>query len=125
MKLLRFVTLEKDYDSGHRAGMLVAAHDLRENGALSSNEHAELRELLAWFNENLFVPKILEKTEHRRAISWFHESASEPIKQMWQLKHLMERHGLYVETLRTSDPGTIVYEDRWQVIAKPQKGLRL
>ncbi|NJB79587.1 hypothetical protein GGR65_002637 [Xanthomonas sp. 3376] len=44
---------------------------------------------------------------------------------MWQLKTLLDMHGHHVNVLRTSDPGTVVYQDDWQVIAKPYKGQRL
>ena len=120
--LIRFTTLATDSDSGHTSGILVSAHDLRDNGELTVNEHSELRVSLVWFNENLTVPGILKSKEHRRAISWFKPAAVEAIQRMWHLKGILELHGLYIEVLRTSDPGSIVYEDEWQIIAKPRKG---
>lgn len=122
--LLRFTTLSADPDSGHRAGVLVAAHELRDEGDLTVDEHTELRLMLSWFNEHLFVPSLLNDHEHRRAISWFRENAHEPIQKMWSLKRLLETHGVHTEILRTREPGTIVYEDKYQVIAKPPKGVR-
>lgn len=123
--LIRFTTLAIDADSGHTTGILVCAHTLRDEGDLSSQEHLELRDALSWFNEELFVPKVLERAEHRRAISWFKPAAGEAIRRMWHLKSLLDRHGHHVEVLRTSTPGTIVYEDDWQVIAKPVRGQRV
>lgn len=122
--LVRFTTLAMDPDSGQTTGILVCAHELRDNGDLTSGEHSELRNCLAWFNEHLFVPGVLKAEEHRRAISWFKPAASEAIQHMWQLKGLLEPHGFHVEVLRTADPGSIVYEDEWQLIAKPRKGQR-
>ena len=122
--LIRFTTLAADPDSGHTSGVLVAAHTLRDEGELTAQEHQQLREALSWFNQELFVPKLLEQTEHRRAISWFKPAADEAIRRMWHLKHLLDFHGCHVEVLRTSEPGTVVYEDDWQVIAKPPKGQR-
>jgi len=119
--LIRFTVLAADADSGHKQGILVAAHTLRDEGDLSVEEHMELRTALSWFNENLFVPTILDKPEHRRAISWFKPSAIEAIQKMWQLKRLLDSHGLHVDVLRSEKPGTIVYEDELQVIAKPQR----
>ena len=120
--LIRFTTLATDPDSGHTSGILVAAHDLRDDGDLTADEHTDLRTALVWFNEHLVVPGILKAEEHRRAISWFKPAASEAISRMWHLKQLLDTHGVHVEVLRTSDPGTVVYEDGWQVIAKPSKG---
>ncbi len=122
--LIRFATLATDTDSGHASGILVTAHTLRDEGDLTSEEHLELRAALAWFNEELFVPKLLERAEHRRAISWFKPAADEAVRRMWHLKELLDRHGHHVEVLRTLEPGTVVYEDDWQVIAKPRKGQR-
>lgn len=123
--LIRFATLATDTDSGYASGILVTAHTLRDEGDLTPEEHLELRAALAWFNEELFVPGLLERAEHRRAISWFKPAAEEAMRRMWHLKELLDRHGHHVEVLRTSEPGTVVYEDDWQVIAKPRKGQRL
>lgn len=122
--LIRFATLEADADSTHSTGLLVAAHTLRDEGNITRQEHAELREMLCWFNENLHVPAVLAETEHRRAISWFKPAAEEAIQRMWQLKILLELHGVNVKVLRTDEPGTVVHEDDCQVVAKPPKGRR-
>ncbi len=122
--LIRFTTLAADPDSGYTSGVLVSAHTLRDEGDLTPDEHLELGEALSWFNEQLFVPKVLEQSEHRRAISWFKPAAEEAIRRMWHLKYLLDRHGYHVEVLRTLEPGSVVYEDDWQLIAKPRKGQR-
>lgn len=122
--LIRFATLASDPDSGHSSGILVVAHSLRDEGNLTSAEHEELRLLLAWFTQNLPVPKILANTEHRRGISWFKPTATEAIGRMWELKRLMESHGHHVKVLRCSEPGSVLYQDEWQVVAKPPKGVR-
>jgi hypothetical protein len=122
--LIRFTTLAIDPDSGSTGGILVAAHTLRDEGDLSAEEHQDLRMALSWFNDHLPIPADLGRVEHRRAISWFKPAAVEAIRRMWQLKTLLDLHGHHVEVLRTVDPGTVVYEDAWQVIAKPPKGQR-
>jgi hypothetical protein len=122
--LVRFATLQFDHESGYTTGILVAAHTLRDEGDLSAQEHQRLREMLSWFNEELFVPKFLERIEHRRAISWFKPGAVEAIRRMWELKQFLLLNGIHVCVLKTNEPGTIVFEDDWQVIAKPRKGQR-
>lgn len=121
---IRFATLATDPDSGSAGGVLVAAHTLRDDGDLSVQEHDELRIALAWFNDHLHVPEVLSNPEHRRAISWFKPAAGEAIRRMWRLKSLLDSHGYHIDVLRTSEPGTVVYQDDWQVIAKPYKGQR-
>lgn len=122
--LIRFATLAPDPDSGHASGILVTAHSLRDEGSLTSEEHEELRLLLAWFTQNLPVPKSLAEVVRRRAISWFKPTAIEAIRRMWELKRLMENHGHHIKVLRTSEPGSVLYQDEWQVVAKPPKGVR-
>lgn len=122
--LIRFATLAIDPDSGRTSGVLVAAAELRDTGDLDADSHRELREALHWFNEQLVVPGVLGDIEHRRAISWFKPAATDAIRRMWQLKQLLDLHGHHVEVLRTSTPGTVVYEDDWQVVATPRRGQR-
>ena len=122
--LIRFSTLATDSGSGRAGGVLVAAHTLRDDGDLSAQDHEELRSALSWFNDHLPVPEALADPEHRRAISWFKPGAAEAIQRMWQLKTMLDLHGHHVDVLRTSDPGTVVYQDDWQVVAKPYKGQR-
>jgi hypothetical protein len=38
--------------------------------------------------------------------------------------HLLERHGVRTEVLRTDRPGYVVYEDEYQVAAIPFRGTR-
>ena len=103
---------------------MVAAHTLRDEGDISAQEHEALRSALAWFNDHLPIPTVLADGEHRRAISWFKPTAVEAIRRMWTLKEFLDAHGQHVNVLRTTDPGTVLYQDDWQVIAKPQKGQR-
>lgn len=122
--LIRFTVLATDTDSGSRQGILVAAHQLRDEGPLTAAEHAELNSQLHWFNEHLPIPATLAGTEHRRAISWFKSDASEAIRRMWLLKGMLESHGFHVEVIRAADAGTVVHEDDWQIVAKPKKNRR-
>ena len=122
--LIRFATLAQDPDSGHASGILVAASTLRDEGPLTKAEHEDLRLLLCWFNENVPVPGVLAKTGHRRALSWFKPSAKEAIQKMWILKHLLAYHGFHINVLHTKAPGSILYQDALQVVAKPSKGVR-
>ncbi|MBF6025312.1 hypothetical protein [Lysobacter niastensis] len=122
--LIRFATLDMDSDSGRPSGVLVAAHALRDEADLAAHEHEALYSALRWFNEQLPVPSALDEPEHRRAISWFKPAAVEAIRRMWHLKDLLDLHGHHVQVFRTADPGTVLYEDEWQVVAKPRRGQR-
>jgi hypothetical protein len=122
---LRFSLKVLDTDSGYNKGVLVAAHELRDNADMSVDEHRELHESLAWFNVNLNHPACLADPENRRAISWFKPEAHKPISRMWALKAILENHGYMVDVLKTESPGSILFEDGWQVVAKPPHGKRV
>lgn len=122
---LRFSTKIFDVESTRNLGILVAAHDLRDEGNITKEEHEILRTTLKWFNEQLTIPKLLKDVEHRRAISWFKPHAKEPIQKMWRLVELLRYHGIEIEVHKTNDPGIMIYEDDWQVIAKPRRGRKV
>ena len=48
-----------------------------------------------------------------------------PIARMWDVAEILEANGVEVEFLSTRDPGIVIYEDGWQVVAKPRKGARV
>jgi hypothetical protein len=121
---LRFTVLAGDRGSGRKTGVLVAAHELRDRGELSPDEERQLRESLEWFNVNLNHPACLKEPENRRAISWFKPEAKKPLQQMWALVSILRDHGIDVEVHKTAHPGLVLYEDGWQVVAKPRKGTR-
>lgn len=122
---IRFTLLSSDTDSGRKTGVLVAAHQLRDDGDLSVDEHNDLRLILSWFNQHLKIPKVLSEKGNARAISWFKTEAKKPLERMWALKALLDIHDINVEVHKTTDPGMIIYEDGWQVVAKPRKHQKL
>jgi hypothetical protein len=114
--------LGTDRDSGRKLGVLVAAHRLRDEADLTSEEHTILGEALGWFNQNLNIPECLKKPENRRALSWFKPTAKKPLARMWSLVEVLRAHGVNITVHKARDPGEILYEDGWQVVAKPRRG---
>ena len=119
---LRFTIQEQDVDSKRKRGLLDAAHMIRDEADLSVEEHATIREALDWFNTHLQLPPVLREVGTKRALSWFKPEAKEPLKRMWALSEIVERFGYVVEFHKSKDPGEILYEDGWQVVARPRKG---
>lgn len=120
---IRFVIHRKDEDSGRRIGLFQVCSELLETNALTPYEEQQLRELRVWFNQNLKKPKSFAKSKKPNArgvaISWFKDTAGECISRMYEMKSLMEAHGITVDVIRTSRPGYVVYEDDHQVTAEP------
>lgn len=122
---IRFVVTEVDAQSSRRRGVLVAAHQMVASERLDEETRAEVERLLRWFNKHLRIPSALGHSEHYRALSWFKPNARKPIDVMWQLTHLLRASGVLVEVLKTNAPGSVLYEDKWQLVAKPPKGKKL
>jgi len=123
---VRFVLLRLHPDTGVKDGVFDTAYELCDGGTLPAHAERELRELLHWFDDNLDQPMRFNRTTskgyyHRatRGISWFKPTASEQIKGMHRLVAILEEYGHHVTMIKVRNPGYIVYEDDYQVVAEP------
>ncbi|MEM6972315.1 MAG: hypothetical protein AAF577_05870 [Pseudomonadota bacterium] len=124
---LRFVVVNTRLDlSDAREGIFQAAYALRDGPDADSVTHAQLVELLTWFDRHLPVPERVNRSRSKGAwrretagIAWFRDSAAPVIERAFDLVEILRRHGMTVEILRTRRPGYIVYEDDLQVITEP------
>ena len=124
MRFLRFVVDRRNEDSGVREGIFQAASRLSRSAALPAAEEARLRAVERWFSENLPKPDRFTRTRNdshkrTRGIAWFKDSASEHLRQARIAVSILEKHGVFVETIETERPGYTVYEDEFQVVAEP------
>jgi len=123
---VRFVVSELDPDSGEPLGIFQVMYRLADRGELSLDEQARWDTIRRWFNSQLKRPESMSRSArpHARgvAISWFRDSATRHIGRAYELVTLLGELGVQVETLRTSRPGYIVYEDAVQVVAEPFRG---
>ena len=106
-------------DTGRPAGIFVAAGRVEDRTTLPESTRERLREVLAWFNSNLTVPKLDEADW--RCLFWFRSDSQPVVSRLWELAYLLEDEGVFVSKLRTRQPGMIVYRDEHQVAAKPQR----
>ena len=119
MKYVRFQGLLPNLGTTSKLGIFQLAYQLKYSPETFCYHDHELRQHLDWLEAHLTAPKILERYEHYRAICWFKDSAIEPIKRIWVLKRLLEEYGYWVEQIKTENPGLIIYQDGWQIVAKP------
>ena len=86
-----------------------------------------LREELDWFNKWLPVPRrfgvVAKGKWWSDGICWFRDDAREMLAHMHALVSLVEDCGVPVTRNWTRDPGQMLYRDRWQVVAKPDRHL--
>jgi len=122
--LIRFCMLFRDSFSHSRQGVFHAAFNLRDNGQLEGYEEEWLEREMSWLRMHLPAPECLRDPRNERAICWFKPDAKRAIEKVRGLVALLEAKGLPVETITTHDAGTVLYEDKWQVVAKPRRKRR-
>lgn len=107
----------------HLTGVFQVGFDLRSAGRLADYEEAWLDDAMDWFNRRLPVPLRLSRSRrpgaYEKALCWFKEDAKEHIGKARELTALLEQHGVPTRMIRTTRPGYVVYEDRYQVAAVP------
>ena len=78
-----------------------------------------------WFEDNLPVPDFhafrvkSRKRWYPDGICWFVAEAREMIAHAFVLASLLREVGVPVRKVATRRPGTILYRDAWQIVAKP------
>jgi hypothetical protein len=102
--------------TGLATGIFRAAGRLRDADRFNTWQHQLLEEDFDWFNANLPVPTDLRRG---RAVCWFKPEARDAISRVWQMADLVESIGIPVRVYLKHRPGTIVYEDDFQVAALP------
>jgi hypothetical protein len=121
---IRFVCFRLVEGQRQRLGLFQALDEARDCDFAPAWALRQIGETYGWFKENLAVPDHFEKTwggRGRPGLSWFKPIASEHIKHMHQLKLAVEECGLHVEILTTRDPGSIIWQDKYQLVADPGK----
>lgn len=116
---VRFVIGRKDEDSNVEQGIFQAAAHALEWQQITGSDADHLRELKEWFNENLEKPTSFGRDKLRLGICWFNTTANEHISRIWEMVQILERNGIYVKKIRTDNPGYVIYEDEWQLVAEP------
>jgi hypothetical protein len=113
-------------NSGAPRGIFGYAYGLRRQDLGESWWSYELKAITAWLVILLGAPPEDLMKNHRRGICWFRESAGEVISRVHALADLLKvRDDIWMERLRTTQPGTIIYSDDHQIVAVPKRGSRL
>jgi hypothetical protein len=118
---IRFQGRVKNSRANSCLGIFQMAFELRDGQILEKYFEKELVESIDWLKMHLKSPDVLKRGESFRAISWFQPRAKEPLKRIRKIKFILEEHGYIIDTIKTKNPGNVIYEDGWQVIAIPFK----
>jgi hypothetical protein len=124
---LRFVTPGAVTRAGVRPGFFDAAYAMRHTLWPSPIAQAIGHEL-SWFGQSLPVPDgrhpfavRAQRVWHMDGVCWFRPQAEarDAIAHAHVLAALLDECGVPVERIGTRHPGTILYRDAMQVVAKP------
>lgn len=118
---LRFETFRQNEESSTNSGIFQAAIALRDSGKLKPYEQELLEFQYDWLRKHLKSPECLREEHNIRAICWFHPRAKKPIAKVRAIMEILKEYGTLIQMIKTKDPGIIIYEDGWQVVAKPRK----
>lgn len=121
---VRFVCFHTVGRNRNRLGVFKAIDEAVKSDHAPAWAITEARRQNAWFNANLSIPKQFSAGGHRGfgqpGLSWFKPVATEHIARMHSLKRALEACGIYVEMLTARDPGLIVWQDDFQIVAEPR-----
>ena len=123
MGYVRFAVRWKDKDSGRGQGLFQAAWVSRDAGLMSAHQEEQHDALRDWFSKNLEAPDRFDKNKnHHRpglGLSWFKDDAQEHIDKMREFAELLRTLDVVVDEVYSDRPGKVLYEDKFQVLAKP------
>lgn len=112
-------------ERGGFSGVFGLVNRLAFNGELSEEEDRFRRINNRWYdaaypNPSRVDPTVYDHELNPRAAAWFKGTAVHLLRRVTGYLAILDRHGVAYVTLRTDDPGRIVYEDPYQVVAVPR-----
>ncbi len=107
---------------GVEVGIFVAVDHLRRADRLTEGEEELYLEIDDWFRAELPNPPFYADGNTVGAVTWFRRSASEEmLKRLEPLCGLLDKYGVPWVAAEASDPGTVIYQDQFQVGAIPHQ----
>jgi hypothetical protein len=116
---VRFQSQFPDWDMGMPCGIFQTITHVTNSTSLPEYALEAIDLERAWFSQNLHSPVGQFRQMRRRwpvnAISWFTADAVEHIRHAMNLKAILEEFSFPLDVLKSSNPGKIVYRDKFQV----------
>lgn len=134
MNYVRFITPHwRVHRSDADCGPFAPAYDALWYGDVPEALRVAIGAELNWFEEHLPVPKprrsaFCVKSRGRwrpDGICWFVDEAREMIVHAFVLASLLGELGIPFRKVASRRPGTVLYRDPWQIVAKPDGSERL
>ena len=103
--------------SGLKIGVFGLVNVLGRRGMLTPTEEQFRRENNDWYDAAYVEPDVYGPDTDPLAECWFKAGSRELLSRVSGYLAILDAHSIAWEEARTTDPGTIIYEDRWQVVA--------
>lgn len=113
-----FLRLQATYCGrlGVEVGIFVAVDHLRRADRLTEEEEELYFDIDDWFTVELPGPPFYEDGNSIGAVTWFKRGTTvEVLRGLEPLCQILDKYGVPWELAGSADPGTIVYEDEFQV----------
>ncbi len=112
--------------AGFHVGVFGLVNVLGRHGMLTPGQERFRQENNAWYDAAYPDPGIVARGiygpgANLRAAAWFKSSATALITRIAGYLAILDAHAIAWEEVRTIDPGTIIYEDSYQVVAIPEQ----
>lgn len=105
--------------SGLKIGVFGLVNTLGRHGMLTPDEERFRRQNNDWYNAAYAQPDVYGPDRNPLAECWFKASSRELVSRVRGYLAILDAHSIAWEEVHTTVPGTILYEDHWQVVAVP------
>lgn len=109
---------------GHFTGVFGLVNTLAKQGKLTDEQESFRRSNNGWYNEAYPDPSTVDSTVYDHevnpgAAAWFKSSATHLIERVPGYLEILTAHGVECRTVRSADPGRVIYEDEVQIVVVP------
>lgn len=119
MKYIRFV-VGTNRDSPRKTGVVTELKMLLQESDIPKYDRIYIEQFFEQLNRTLPRPPFAKSNWSPDAISWFKDTAQQMIAMFRDVIPLLEENGRFVRMLVTADPGKILYEDTYQIVAESE-----
>lgn len=122
MRYFRIHTQDIAYITGQPRGIFTAVGKLVDAGKLTAEETAEYWRNREYFEKVLPVPPFYAQGNPDRAVTWFKDTPQglDIWNQMDFYRRIAGKYGLALHRSECDTlPGTVIYEDDFQIAVKP------
>ncbi|MFD0414718.1 hypothetical protein [Streptomyces sp. NPDC127108] len=110
------------HERGVNPGVFFLVNTLAREGKLTPEQRGFWRANNDWYDAAYTTPSAAyDREANPGAVAWFKTTATHLIERVPGYLDILAAHGVPCRTVRSADPGRIVYEDDVQVVVVPHE----